>query len=76
MEGIFEVADMTQFGIAQLNADRFACINNIKVYKEALAAGITHYSEGHKSYKVGVRLSLNTEILRAIDKELLRRQDD
>ena len=77
MEGIFETVDMTQFQIEQLNADRLAGIKEIKVCKEALASGITHYfsERGSRYRRFGERLSIDTEILRAIDKELLRRQN-
>ena len=77
MEGIIELRDLTQFDTAELNANRLAGLEEIKICKKALAAGFVYYYDSYDGKKkIGERLSINTVILRAIDKELFRRQND
>ena len=76
MEGMIKLRDLTQFDTAELNADRLAGLEEIKICKKALAAGVVYYDSYDGKKKIGERLSINTVILRAIDKELFRRQND
>ncbi len=75
MEGMIKLRDLTQFDTAELNADRLAGLEEIKICKKALAAGVIYYDSYDGKKKIGERLSKNTVILRAINKELLRRQN-
>ncbi len=51
MERIFEVKDLAQFDTAQLNADRLAGLEEIKICKKALAAGVVYYDGNRRMEK-------------------------
>lgn len=65
------IKDMEKFTTAELHTDLAACIEDIKVCKEALAMGINYYNEGKS--RVGIRLSVNSLIKKAIEDELIER---
>lgn len=61
--------DMTQFSTEELKNDLTECDVDIKLCKDAMAAGVMTYF----GKSVGQRLSVNTLIKRDIEKELARR---
>ena len=66
--------DMRKFTTTELNTDLAACIEDIKVCKDALAVGIKYYNEGKN--RVGIRLSVNSLIKKAIEDELTKRDSE